>query len=81
MLLGSLLGIELARAASVGASALILQDKNYKALRRAMDAVIQKSKKSILALQDSLSSLAEVVLQERPRLAVPPAERTLCNLR
>jgi hypothetical protein len=32
MLLGSFLGIGLARAANVGASALILQDKNYRAL-------------------------------------------------
>ena len=79
-LLGSLLGLEVARAASVGASALILRDKMYKVQWMVMDTDIQMEK-SITALQDSLSSLAEVVLQKRPRFAVSQAGRTLCRLR
>ena len=49
VLLGSLLGIELARAASVGASALILRDKMYKVQWMVMDTDIQMEK-SITAL-------------------------------
>ena len=36
---------------------------------------------SIISLQDSLSSMAEVVLQKRPRFAVSQAGRTLCSLK
>ena len=64
VLLGSLLGTGLAEATSVGASALTLQDKNYKALQMATDADTQEMEKSITAttaLQDSLSSLAEAL--------------------
>ena len=65
VLLGSLLDIGLARAANVGASVLILQDKDYKALRMVIDTDIQEMKKSITVLQDPLPSLAEVILQSR----------------
>lgn len=53
------------RVASVGASSLILQDKTCKALWMAVDADIQVVEKSIMDLQDSLSSLAEEVVKIR----------------
>jgi hypothetical protein len=62
---GSFLGVGLAGAASVGVSVLVTEDKNYKALRMAIDADIQETGKSITALQGALSSLAEAVLQNR----------------
>ena len=81
MLLDSLLNIGLPGTASVRASALRLQDKNHKALQMAINADTQEMEKSITTLQDSLTSLEEVVLQKRPKLAVPPTGRTLCSLR
>lgn len=63
VLLGSLLGIGLARDASVEDSTLVLHDKSYKWM--AIDADIQEMGKSITALQDSPSSLAEEVKQNR----------------
>ena len=66
MILGSFLDIRLTEAASIGVLALILHDKNYKALWIMRDTDIQEMKKSIMALQDSLFSLAEVILQKRP---------------
>jgi hypothetical protein len=47
----------------------------------AINADMQEMEKSIMALKDSLSSLAEVVLHKRPRLVVPSAGRTLCSFR
>lgn len=47
--------------AGIGASALMLQDKNDKALQMAIDADLEEVEKSITALMGS-SSLAEVVL-------------------
>lgn len=49
----------------------------------AIDPDLQEIEKSIMALQDSLSSLAKVVLQKqkRPRLAVLPAREGLCSIR
>lgn len=70
----------MARLANVWASALILQDNIYKALWIVTDSDIQEMEKSITVRQDSLSWQAEVVLQKRPRLAVPPA-KILCSLR
>jgi hypothetical protein len=43
-------------------------------------ANMQEMEKYIKALQDPLSFLAELVLQKMPRLAVPPARRTLCSI-
>jgi hypothetical protein len=45
-----------------------------------IDTDKQEIEKSIMALQDSQFSLAEVVLQKSSILAVPPAGRTLCGL-
>lgn len=46
-------------------SGLILQDQNFHALQQATDLDVQALEKSIQNLEDSLSSLAEVTLQNR----------------
>ena len=50
VLVCSRLGIGMARAANVEASALILQDKSYKALLMAIDTDTQETKTSITTL-------------------------------
>ena len=46
-------------------SALVLQVKNYELLRTAIDTDTEKIETSISHLQESLTSLSEVVLQNR----------------
>ena len=49
--------------ASTGASALVLQEKNYEFLITATDTDIERIEISVSHLQESLTSLSEVVLQ------------------
>ena len=51
--------------AATGTSALVLQGKNYELLRTAIDTDTEKIETSISHLQESLTSLSEVVLQNR----------------
>jgi hypothetical protein len=77
--LGSFLGIGLARPVSIAASALILQDKNYKAIQMAIDTEMKKVHHG-LSIFPILHSRHSITEQKRPRLAVPPAGRTLFSL-
>lgn len=49
----------LADTAGIGASALILQDKNYKALQMAIDADLEEVRKTHYCTKESFSSLAK----------------------
>lgn len=70
VVLTTLLGIRTATATGLGVSALILQDQNYRSLQWAIDVDIQALEKSVWHLEDSLSSLAELVLQNRRKLGL-----------
>jgi hypothetical protein len=54
--------------ASIGISALVLQGKNYELLRTVIGTDIEKIKTTFDNLQESLTSLHEVVFQNRRRL-------------
>lgn len=76
-----MLGLRVAGEA-IGTYILVLQRKNYDSLRAAIDLDIERTETSISHLQESLTSLSEVVLQTRRGLDLPfpPARRAMCLL-
>jgi hypothetical protein len=59
-----LLELGVARAAT-RTSTLVLQGKNYESLRAVFDLDIERTETSISHLQESLTSLSKVVLQNK----------------
>lgn len=78
MLLGNFLHIRLAEATNIGASALILQDKNFKDLWMAVDTDMQEMEVHHGPAGFPIPySRISLTAQKWPMLAVPLAERTL----
>ena len=67
IVVSAILGAGLA-SAGTGIASLVLQDKNYKALSDAIDHNFQTVEFTLSLLEEYLSSLEEVVLQNRRRL-------------
>lgn len=63
------MGLGLAGSAAVGTAALVTGHQNYRELSRQIDQDLSTLEKSIGQLEVSLSSLAEVVLQNRRGLS------------
>lgn len=74
-----LVGLGIAGSAAVGTAALVTGDKNFKELSSQVDLDLSTLEENVNRLEDSLSSLAEVVLQNRRGLDL--LRRTLYVLR
>ena len=65
ILLPLLVGAGIAGSAALGASALIMEDKNFKELSAQIDVDIEDLQQSVAQLEEQVDSLAEVVLQNK----------------
>lgn len=70
LLLSSLMGFGFLGASGIGTSALILQDQNYINLRLAIEADLKDVESSITKLEESLTFLAKVTLQNKRGLDI-----------
>lgn len=69
-----LLGLEVS-GADTGISAWVLKGKNYDSLRVATDSDRERIETAFSRLQESLTSLSEVVLQNRRGLDLTPPQQ------